>query len=67
MTVAELIEFLKTQPQELQVAYACHSELCLLRTEDVTVERHCTPRPDGWVQRKRPDMESQDYLAFPGN
>jgi len=31
MTVKELIEFLQTQPQDLQVAYALFSEQCLLQ------------------------------------
>ena len=67
MTVAELVEFLKTQPQDLQVAYQMFSENDLLETKDIRIASLCKPRPDGWVQNKRPDMPTQDYLLFPGN
>lgn len=67
MTVAELIEFLKTQPQDIQVAYQLHSEQCLLRADEIAVEVHCIPRADGWIQNHRPDTFSQTYLVFPGN
>jgi len=67
MTVKELIEFLLTQPQELQVAFRCCSEYCLLEARDIDVGKACEPRPDGWVQNFRKDKPSQDYLMFPGN
>lgn len=67
MTVKELIEFLQTQPQDLQVAYKCCSEQCLLEAEEIAIEEQCEPRPDGWIQHKRPDMPTQTYLMFPGN
>ncbi len=67
MTVAELIEFLKTQPQELLVAYEIYSEQALLHKEEITVQEFCLPRDDDWIQNKRPDMPSQPYLLFPGN
>ena len=67
MTVAELIEFLKTQPQGLQVAYCIHSEQALLETEDITVVALCEARADGWVPNARPDKPTQEYLVFPGN
>ena len=67
MTVRELIEFLKTQPQDLQVAYQCYSEQVLLNQEYIKIETCCQPRPDGWIQDERPDMPTQDYLMFPGN
>ena len=67
MTVAELIEFLKTQPQDLLVVYQKYSEQALLEAKEIMVGEYCLPRPDGWVQYKRPDMPSQKYLAFPGN
>lgn len=67
MTVAELIEFLKTQPQDMQVAYYLFSEQCLLTKESISIEEHCEPRPDGWIQNRRPDMKSRAYLMFPGN
>ena len=66
MTVAELIAFLQTQPQDIQVAYCLHSEQCLMQLEDIGVLDACAPRPDGWIQDKRPDMPTQRYLLFPG-
>lgn len=67
MTVAEFIEYLKTQPQDLQVAYCIYSEYCLLETEEISVMEACVARPDGWIQYKRPDMPTQTYLMLPGN
>lgn len=67
MTVAQLIEFLKAQPQDLLVAYKCCSEQILLERVDIKIQRLCAPRPDGWLQNARPDMPCQDYLVFPGN
>jgi len=67
MNVAELIEFLKKQPQDLQVIYLCYSEAALLEADDIYVGEACEPRPDGWVQNKRPDMPTQKYLVLPGN
>jgi hypothetical protein len=67
ITVRELIEYLKTQPQDIPVAYYCFSERLLLRLDDISLGVGCIPRPDGWVQNSRPDMPSQPYLCFPGN
>ena len=67
MTVAELIEFLRTQPQDLPVAYQIYSDQLLLQAADIKVERKCLPREDGWVENERPDRSSQEYLVFPGN
>ena len=67
MTVAELIEFLKTQPQSVQVIYRCFSEKLLMSTDEIKVVEACEPRSDGWVQNKRPDRPSMLYLCFPGN
>jgi len=67
MTVAEFIDYLKTQPQGIRVAYRRYSEQCLLETEDIEIEDLCHPRPDGWIQDKRPDMETEQYLVLPGN
>jgi len=67
MTVAEFIEYLKTQPQDIKVAYQIYSEQCLLETKDIALEDLCHPRPDGWIQNKRPDMETEQYLVLPGN
>ncbi len=67
MTVAELILFLQTQPQELQVAYRCFSEQILLQASDIEIVEKCLPRSDGWVADERPDKPTQKYLLFPGN
>ncbi|MEY2854604.1 MAG: hypothetical protein RL030_1736 [Pseudomonadota bacterium] len=67
MTVAELIAFLQTQPQDLQIAYCLHSEQCLMGADQIKTLEACAPRPDGWIQDKRPDMPTQTYLLFPGN
>lgn len=66
-TVADLIEHLRTLPQDLPVAYHIYSEQSLLEFEDIRIKEFCAPRPDGWVQNKRPDMPSMKYLVFPGN
>lgn len=67
MIVSELIDFLKTQPQHLHVVSRCYSEQILLEKKYITIKELCFPRPDGWVQDKRPDMPSQPYLLFLGN
>lgn len=67
MTVAELIEFLKTQRLDLPVAYRCCSEWVLMEADDIGVTHLCHPRPDGWVHDHRPDKPSMEYLVFPGN
>lgn len=67
MTVSELIGFLRTQQQDSQVAIQMYSEYSLLDVESIVVMDLCKPRPDGWVQCKRPDKETQTYLVFPGN
>jgi hypothetical protein len=58
MTVAELILFLQTQPQDLPVAFELYSEQCLLKAEDITVQELGLPRNDKWVHDKRPDQPS---------
>ena len=67
MTVAELIAFLQTQPQDLQVAYERNSEQCLLEANELHQEVCCEPRADGWIHDQRPDKATQTYLMFPGN
>lgn len=67
MTVKELIEFLKTQPQDLKVVYECYSEQVLMDPTDIEVKTLCKPRMDGWVQNYRKDMPTEEYLVFPGN
>ena len=67
MNVAELIRFLQTQPQDLLVAYSLYGAKCLLGVEQFGSFEACAPRPDGWIQDKRPDMPAKTYLLFPGN
>lgn len=67
MTVKELIEFLKTQPQELPVVYYCHSEQVLMEKSDIRIENLGKARMDGWVHDARPDEPTVKYLVFPGN
>lgn len=67
MTVSEFIEYLKTKPQDLPVAYRCCSEQVLLDTWEILIQELCLPRADGWIQNKRPDMPTQFYLLLPGN
>jgi len=67
LTVADLIKLLEAMPQELFVAVGVFSEHRLLEPSGFGVEELCKPRPDGWIQDKRPDKESQNYLVFYGN
>lgn len=67
MTVAELIEFLKKQPQDLLVGYNKHSEHILMEEEEIIVKILSDPRNDGWLHDVRPGRFSQSYLIFPGN
>ena len=67
MKVKELVEFLKTQDQEMLVAYELYSEQCLLSKDCMNVRELCEARPDGWVHSKRGDMPSVEYLVFDGN
>ena len=67
MIVAEFIELLKQQPQDIKVAYMMHSEQCLLAPEQISVAELCHPRSDSWVENKRPDKETELYLLLPGN
>lgn len=67
MTVAELIVFLKAQPQNLQVAYRCYSEQVLLQTDEIEIKQLLAPREDGWIHNYRDDKPTHTYLLFPGN
>jgi hypothetical protein len=67
MTVAELIAELQTKPPHLLVAYRRFSEQCLLEASDLITIEACMPRADGWIQDKRPDKPTREYLMFPGN
>lgn len=70
MTVKELIEFLETQPQDLDVAYEFCSDYTPLSKEEIQIVELGLVRPDGhkgYIERKRPDKPSKLYLVFPGN
>ena len=67
MTVRDLVDKLLEFDQDLPVAYKCHSEAMSLLVDDLTVEEWCDRRGDGWLERKRPDKFSREYLMFPGN
>lgn len=67
MTVRELIQHLKDQPQDLPVAYKVYSEQCLLRPDDIRIVEEGMPRDDGWIHNTRSDQPTQLYLMFPGN
>ena len=67
MTVADLIEFLKTQPQDIQVAYRLDIEQCLMEKGEICAEYLCYPQTDGWIHNARPGKPTQEYLVFPGN
>ncbi len=72
MTVKELVEFLKNQPQELRVCYKCCSEYSLLEEKDIELKDLQPPRDgDGWVAdlwgREKDELETEKYLVLPGN
>lgn len=67
MKVKDLIEFLLSQPKDIEVAYQKFSEQCLLEIKDIEVVELCEPRPDGWIHDPRPDKGTKKYLLFPGN
>ncbi len=67
MTVSELIDFLRTQQQDMLVAIERYSEYCVIEAKDIELMELCKPRPDGWIHSLRPDAETQTYLVFPGN
>ena len=66
-TVADLIKYLQQQPQDLPLAYALHSEYCLLELRDIQVMSLAFPRVDGWIHNFSPSVPQQKYLVFPGN
>lgn len=68
MTVAELIEFLKTQPQDIIVAFEQYSEWAVMDKESIQVVKGPAPRADGWIHTfYREKDDSHQYLLFPGN
>lgn len=67
MTVAELIDHLKTFDPNLTVAYRCMSEQVMVEADELVVKELTVPRNDGWIQDLRSDLPKQTYLLFPGN
>lgn len=67
MTVSELIELLKTYPQDLLVAREIYSEQYLLKPENLTIDVLCEPRRDGSIQNYRKDKPYRQYLVIDGN
>ncbi len=69
MTVKELIEFLKTKPEELDVAYQCCSEHKILDQDEMEIKELKCPRPDGWIHDtwREEDVPKKKYLLMPGN
>jgi hypothetical protein len=67
MIVSELIEILKNYPQDIKVCFEKYSEHRLIEIDDIELVELCSPRPDGWIQNKRLDKETEIYLVFPGN
>lgn len=70
MTVKEFIEFLKTQPQDILVAYERCSEQCLLTKDEISIKKLKYPREDGWIHntwRGEENEPLQEYLLLPGN
>ncbi len=51
MTVADLIEFLKQQSQDMVVIHGFQSEYLVLDLSVVRIENHCKPKPNkiGWL------------------
>lgn len=64
MTVKDLIELLQGFPQDLPVVYSKYSEFCMLEPGDVVVDNLCPARPDGWVECRRPDKPTSEYLVL---
>ncbi len=70
MRVKEFIQFLETQPQDIQVAYQFCSEQCLLDKNDIKIVDLKSPREDGWIHdtwRGEENVKQQTYLLLPGN
>lgn len=67
MTVAELIEFLKTQPANADVAFCQYSDYSELEPEMIQLKWLQMARGDGYVGPTRPDQPKQMWLVFPGN
>ena len=66
-TVGDLIKFLQIYPADMPIATEMFSEYKTLELSDIRVLDACEARPDGWIQRGRPDQDVVQYLLFPGN
>lgn len=66
MTVADLIEFLKTQDQTLPVVYIRYSDYDKLEADLIDVQELCLSRPDGHVQGYRRDKLTNQILSISG-
>ena len=67
LTVGTLKQLLKKYDNDIKIAFSQHSEYVVMEEDDIATQMACAPRPDGWVQRKRPDKPTEEYLVFPGN
>lgn len=67
LTVGDLKKLLDEYDDNIKIIYALHSEHTVMEAIEISPLKACKPRPDGWVQNFREDMESEDYLLFPGN
>jgi len=64
MTVAELIEYLKTQPQELHVVYQHGSDSCLLHFTTIEIQELPRPWMDCWIPPFKEGRLTQQYLVM---
>lgn len=69
MKVRELIEYLQTQDQDLEVIYSYRSEYTVLDKEDIELKLLQPKRADGHVADDwgSPELATVTYLVFPGN
>ena len=66
MKVSELITFLQTKPQDLQVSYLCSEHHILLEARSIYIFESSLPREGGWIDHEEPGMATQKYLCFLG-
>lgn len=67
LTVGKLKKLLDQYEDDTKIAFSQYSEYAIMEEIDITLEQGCPARPDGWIQRARPDIKSEMYLVFPGN
>ena len=63
-TVAAMIEYLKSLPQDMKIVKSEWSEHVLLEAKNFSIDELCVARPDGWVHEARPDKETERYLVI---